>query len=134
MSKSFSIILPDAQKPVYARFQFAPAVRMGDQIVVSGIIGLGADRSLPPDVTGQAENIFNALEALLAEAGAGLADVASLQSFHVGDVASHMGEFIPVKTRRLGEPHPAWTAVGVTGLAVPGALLEVAAVAYAPVR
>jgi hypothetical protein len=41
----------------------------------------------------------------------------------------HIGAFMRVKDRYLPEPFPAWTAIGVVELAVPGGLVEVRATA-----
>jgi hypothetical protein len=41
-------------------------------------------------------------------------------------------EFVDIKATRIRPSHPTWTGVGVTQLGVPGALLEVSAVAVAP--
>ena len=51
-------------------YQYAPAVRIGDQILISGIVGADAEGRLPPDFRSQAENVFTTLEAILKEAGA----------------------------------------------------------------
>jgi enamine deaminase RidA (YjgF/YER057c/UK114 family) len=127
--KPFSPIVPEAQKPVYKRFKFAPAVEMGDLILVSGQIGFGPDMRLPEAFADQLENAFRNMEMILKEAGASLSDVVSLNSYHVGDLEAHMPAFVEVQSRLLGEPHPAWTAVGVTQLAVKGAHVEVSAIA-----
>src|SRR5712671_5699602 len=66
-------------------FQFAPAVRIAGQILISGIVGTDAQGLLPPDFRSQAENVFATLEAILNEVGATLDDVASLTSNHAGD-------------------------------------------------
>jgi enamine deaminase RidA (YjgF/YER057c/UK114 family) len=63
--------------------------------------------------------------------GATLDDVASLNSYHVGDLHSQLRELVEVKATRIRPPHPIWTGVGVTQLGVPGALLEISAVAVA---
>lgn len=127
MTKCFNAVVPDAYRDIYAHYQYAPAVRVGDDIHVSGIVGVNADFSIPEDYEAQLANIFDLLEGILAEAGATLADVHSLVSYHVGDLPAQMPGFIQAKTQRLGEPHPSWTAVGVTQLAVPGAMIEVSA-------
>ena len=134
MSKPFTTIVPPSHRAAYDAYQFAPAVRLGDQIIVSGVIGFAADMSLPEAFASQVENAFSLIEGVLSEAGAGLGDVASLTTYHVGDLAGQAPAFIAIKTERLGEPHPAWTAVGVAKLAVPGAQIEIAAVAAAPGR
>jgi hypothetical protein len=64
-------------KAVSETLQFAPAVRIGGQILISGIVGTDAQGLLPPDFRSQAKNVFATLEAILNEAGATLDDVAS---------------------------------------------------------
>jgi len=49
MPKLFTTIVPPSLKAVSEAFQFAPAVRIGDQILVSGIAGVDAEGRLPPD-------------------------------------------------------------------------------------
>ena len=131
MPKSFTTIVPPSFKVASATHQFSPAVGIGDQILISGIVGVDAEGRLPPDFRSQAENGFTTLEAILNEAGATLDDVASLNSYHVGDLPSQLRELVDVKATRIRPPHPIWTGVGVTQLGVPGALLEISAVAVA---
>lgn len=128
-TKSFSPVVPEMLKPVYNGYCYAPAVIVGDDVYVSGLLGYNADGSVPEDLTQQLVNIFAHLEMILNEAGAGLADVYNLTSYHLGDLKGQMPEFIRVKTQMLGAPHPAWTAIGVAELALPGALVEVTATA-----
>ena len=131
MSKPFTAIVPPSLKATSETYQFAPAVRIGNQILISGIIGVDAEGRLPPDFRSQAKNVFTTLEAILNESGATLDDVASLNSYHVGDLHSQLRELVDVKATRIRPPHPIWTGVGVTQLGVPGALLEISAVAVA---
>jgi enamine deaminase RidA (YjgF/YER057c/UK114 family) len=132
MPKAFTSIVPPALKAASETYQFSPAVRIGDQILISGIVGVDAEGEIPPDFRSQAENVFTTLEAILNEAGATLDDVASLNSYHVGDIDSQLRELVDIKATRIRPPHPIWTGVGVAQLGVPGALLEVSAVAVAP--
>ena len=131
MPKLFAAIVPPSLKAVSETFQFAPAVRTGGQILISGIVGTDAQGLLPPDFRSQAKNVFTTLEAILNESEATLYDVASLNSHHVGDLHSQLRELVDVKATRIRPPHPIWTGVGVTQLGVPGALLEISAVAVA---
>ena len=57
--------------------------------------------------------------------------MASLNSYHVGDLHSQLREVVDIKATRIRPPHPAWTGVAVMQLGVPGALLEISAVAVA---
>jgi enamine deaminase RidA (YjgF/YER057c/UK114 family) len=119
MPKPFTTIVPPSFKAACETY------------LISGIVGADAEGRLPPDFRGQAENVFTTLEAILKEAGATLDDVASLHSYHVGDLHSQLRELVDIKAKRIRPPHPAWTGVGVTQLGVPGALLEISAVAVA---
>src|SRR3977135_632386 len=127
MQKPFTAIVPPSLKATSETYQFAPAVRIGDQILISGIVGVDAEGRLPPDFRSQAENVFTTLEAILNEAGGTLGDVASLNSYHVGDIHSQLRELVDIKATRIQAPHPIWTGVGVTQLGVPAALLELSA-------
>jgi enamine deaminase RidA (YjgF/YER057c/UK114 family) len=131
MPKTFTAIVPPSLKAASETYQFSPAVRIGDQILISGIVGVNAEGRLPPDFRSQAENVFTTLEAILNEAGATLDDVASLNTYHVGEIHSQLHDFVEVKATRIRPPYPIWTGVGVTELGVPGALLELTAVAVA---
>ena len=63
--------------------------------------------------------------------GATLDDLASLNSYHVGDIRSQLRELVDIKATRIQAPYPIWTGVGVTQLGVPGALLEISALVVA---
>ena len=131
MPKLFAAIVPPSLKAVSETFQFAPAVRIGRQILISGIVGTDAQGLLPPDFRSQAENVFTTLETILNEAGVTLDDVASLKTYHVGDLGSQLRELMEIKATWIRPPYPIWTGVGVTQIGVPGALLELSAVAVA---
>ena len=65
---------------------------------------------------------------MLAHAGASFDDVVELTTYHVG-LADHIERFRRVKDDFVGEPYPAWTAIGISALVVPGALVEIRATA-----
>lgn len=149
-------IVPPALKGVYDQWHFAPAVIAGGKIYCSGIVGTSPGGETPAHLGGlagakattarddaplaalmavrdpeaQFATAFEALKSILAEAGAELSDVIEITSYHVG-IATHMETFMKVWARYLGEPWPAWTAVGVSELIVPGGLVEIRAVAVA---
>jgi enamine deaminase RidA (YjgF/YER057c/UK114 family) len=64
------------------------------------------------------------VKSVLAAAKLDFGDVVELTTFHVG-LREHLGTFVAVKDRYLEAPYPAWTAIGVVELAVPGALVEI---------
>jgi len=51
-------------------------------------------------------NVFTTLEAILNEAGATLDDVASLSSYHVGDLHSQLRGLVEIRATRIRPPHP----------------------------
>ena len=55
----------------------------------------------------------------------------SLLCHELDGLASQLRELMDVKATRIQAPYPIWTGVGVTELGVPGALLELSAVAVA---
>lgn len=145
-------VIPAALQAVHDRWHFAPAMRAGGLIFCSGIIGTSPDGLPPaegaaaattdPDAAVQAlvavrepeaqfETAFAALRAILNAGGADLCDLVELTTYHV-DMSAHIETFTRVRDRVLSPPWPAWTAVEVAGLILPGALVELRAVAEAP--
>lgn len=117
-------IVPTWMKPIYDAYSFSPAVLDGDYLRCSGMIGLRPDLSVPDDPTAQFTLAFKNLHGLLAEAGMTFANVVEMNSYHVG-LQAHMHAFLAVKNQFMSPPHAAWTAVGISELAVPGALVEI---------
>jgi enamine deaminase RidA (YjgF/YER057c/UK114 family) len=122
----------------YHTLHFAPAVIDGQHVRCSGMIGVEltentslAKASVPADPEAQFALAFDNLKEVLAAAGASFADVTEMTTFHVG-LQQHMRTFMKVKDRYLAEPYPAWTAIGITELAVPGALVEIRITARLP--
>jgi len=48
MPKTFTAIVPLSLKAASEAYQFAPAVRIGDQILISGIVGFDAEDGFLP--------------------------------------------------------------------------------------
>lgn len=117
-------IIPPGQETSYQRFHFAPAAKVGNTVYVSGVIGTAADGSVPAEPSEEFANAFAGLVATLEAAGASMADVVDMTSFHV-DIAATLRPFMAAKDAVVTEPYPAWTAIGCTELAIPGARAEV---------
>jgi enamine deaminase RidA (YjgF/YER057c/UK114 family) len=120
-------VVPEADRRTNARFQFSAGVRTGEHLYCSGQIG-SVDGTVDADPPTQFEQAFVNVARVLAEAGGSWADVVEMTTFHVG-LQEHLAAFAAVRARWVQEPYPAWTAVGVSELAVPGALVEVKVVA-----
>lgn len=115
-------IIPAGQETTYERFKFAPAFKVGDTIYVSGVIGTDATGAVPDTAEAEFANTFSGLAATLEAAGSGLDDIVEMTSFHC-DMAD-LRAFMAAKATAMSEPHPAWTAIGCTELAIPGARAE----------
>jgi reactive intermediate/imine deaminase len=111
---------------------FTDAVRAGDLLFVSGVVAVDAAGELVggDDVVEQARQVFRNMGAVLAAAGCGFEDVVKVTVFltDVGDRAL----VNPVRQEVFGEVRPASTLVEVPALAIPGARIEVEAVALIP--
>ena len=123
-----NVILTEADRHTYDNFHFAPAVASGGLLVCSGQIGAGADGKVPEDATEEFRNAWQAIGRVLAAAGLGYEDIVELTSYHV-DLPAHMRAFMAVKDEFLAAPWPAWTAIGITSLAVRGARAEIRVIA-----
>ncbi|MFC3069040.1 Rid family hydrolase [Phenylobacterium soli] len=122
-------------------FHFAPARRAGDWLYISGVVA-GPRPGEGHDVEAykaQVRRAFRTIEGLLEAEGLTFADVTMINSFHVwegpnftGTKAQQFEAFSAVKDEFMPPPHPAWTAVGSTGLIAETGVTEIQMIAYAP--
>ena len=133
MNRAVVPVVPAGQEQVYAEWHLAPAVRVGSLLLCSGVLGTRADGRVPADLEEEVDQAFDNLEHVLAAAGAGLAHVVDVLTFHL-DLPGEVPAFMRVRDRRLREPWPAWTAIGVAQLGggMPGVRLEMKATAHLP--
>ncbi|MFK7896708.1 MAG: RidA family protein [Myxococcota bacterium] len=112
---------------------FAPAVRSGDMLYLSGVIGALAEGEEAGDAAYAAgtHRAFKQIEVVLGEAGAKFEDIVSMTSFHVG-MGKHLGALAAVKDEYLPEPYPAWTVIGVSELFDPRGFVEIQVIARLP--
>ena len=125
-----TLINPGATQAMYDNYHFSQATRVGDTIWVSGQVGVDAAMKPGKGMEEQARLAFESLKTVLEAAGARLADVVELTTFHT-DLRGEMRAFAKVKDSFFTEKYPSWTAVGVTQLAMPELLIEIRAVAVA---
>ena len=126
-------IVPEGSERLYEKLRYAPAVRVGNVVHVSGVIGTRSDGSVDDDPARQFAQAFANLSEVLAAAGCSPADVVEMTTFHVG-LQQHLRAFMAAKRDAMaGPPRAAWTAIGVVELAVPEGLVEIRATAHRPV-
>jgi len=111
---------------------YTDAVRAGDLVFVSGIVAVDREGQLVggADVVAQARQVFQNMREVLAAAGCGFEDVVRV-TIYLTDVDDRPS-INPVRQEVFGEARPASTLVEVPRLAVPGAKIEVEAVAVLP--
>jgi 2-iminobutanoate/2-iminopropanoate deaminase len=129
MSEREEIRVPELAEPIS---HYTDAVRAGELLFVSGFVPVDGEGRLVggDDVVAQARQVFANLGAVLAAAGATLADVVKV-TVYLTDIADR-ARINPVRQELFGEARPASTLVEVSALAVPGAKLEIEAVALIP--
>ena len=103
---------------------------MGNTIWVSGQVGVDSTTTPAKGMEAQAHLAFQALKSALEAAGASLADIVELTTFHT-DLRGEIHAFGQVKDQYLPDQYRSWTAVGVTQLALPELCVEIRAIAVA---
>ncbi len=108
---------------------YTDAVVADGWIWISGLLALDKDGTLVggDDVVAQAERVLENMAAVLDRCGATFDDVVKVTVYlrHIADRAA----VNDVRRRRFGQSRPASTLVEVSAFVVPGALVEIDAVA-----
>jgi 2-iminobutanoate/2-iminopropanoate deaminase len=127
--KREEIRVPGQQEPLS---HYTDAVRAGDLVFVSGCVPVDELGHLVggEDVVEQARQTFRNVGDVLAAAGARHRDVVKVTIF-LTDVDDRPA-INPVREEFFGDSRPASTLVEVSRLAIPGAKIEVEAVAVLP--
>ncbi len=126
MSRREEIRAPGLAEPIS---HYTDAVRAGDLLFISGVVPVDRDGGLVggDDVVEQTRQVFANLAAVLAAAGATFADVVKV-NVYLTEIADR-ARINPVRQEIFGDVRPASTLVEVSALAVPGAKIEIDAVA-----
>ena len=111
---------------------YTHAVVAGELLFISGLVGVDGEGALVggDDVAAQARQVFENMRAVLDEAGCRFEDVVKV-TVYLTDVDDRP-RINPVRAEFFGSTRPASTLVEVSRLAVPGARIEVEAVALIP--
>ena len=125
-------IVPDGMEAVYEKIRYAPGLKVGNTLYVSGQIGRNAAMELVEGREAQIAQAFENLKLVLAAAGASMSDVVDLTTFHTD--MRDLPLFMEVRDRYITtDPLPAWTAVGAHMLGgTAGYIVEIKAVAVLP--
>jgi enamine deaminase RidA (YjgF/YER057c/UK114 family) len=113
---------------------YTHAVKVSDcrLVFISGQVAQDVQGNLvgKDDFKAQAEQVFRNLTEVLKASGAGVKDIAKMNSYVVGLTPERLADYRAARTKYLTQPDPpASTLIGVVALARPEYLLEVEAVA-----
>jgi 2-iminobutanoate/2-iminopropanoate deaminase len=123
------IRVPGAAEPLS---HYTDAVRVGGLLFLSGCVPVDSEGRLVggDDVVAQARRTLENVGAVLAAGGCSFADVAKVTVFLTA--VDDRARINPVRQEFFGDARPASTLVEVSRLAVPGAKIEIEAVAVVP--
>lgn len=119
-------LAPPGWQGSYHQLHYTPVVRIGERVIVSGIPAIEGD-----DDESRVRWAFQQLQAHLETAGATLADVVELQSFHVArdhtEFRARIEPVLKVHREFFKDHYPAWTAVATPALYSADAPMEIRA-------
>jgi len=111
---------------------YTDAVVAGELLFISGLLGVNGQGELvgADDVVAQTRQVFENMRAVLDDAGCGFEDIVKV-TVYLTDVDDRP-KINPVRQEVFGDARPASTLVEVSRLAIPGAKVEIEAVALIP--
>jgi enamine deaminase RidA (YjgF/YER057c/UK114 family) len=115
----------------FARFGYSAAVRAHGHLFIAGTIGRRPDGTVAETVEEQTEIAIRRIEAILQLENLDLTALVDVTSYHV-DIHKNLPGFLEAKQRLIKAPYPAWSMIGISGLASPGLLIEIRATAAYP--
>jgi enamine deaminase RidA (YjgF/YER057c/UK114 family) len=121
-------LMVDGQPKPFSHY--CHVVKAGNQIWVSGTVGIAADGSIPDGVVEQFEIAIANMDACLKAAGAGAEHVVKVVVY-LTDVDDR-GKINPIRQRYFGVHRPASTLVEVSALVAPELKVEIEAQAVLP--
>ena len=125
---SFRRLHPQTIHPPFAHYAHGVEVAAGTRLVFcSGQLGVALDAYIPDNAAEQAELCFQAIAAILGEAGMGLADVIRLNAYV--SAREYLAPYMAARDRHMGAAVVASTLMIVSGFAREIFKVEVEAVA-----
>ncbi|MEL7453595.1 MAG: Rid family hydrolase [Pseudomonadota bacterium] len=125
-------IVPEAWQGTYDTFHFAPAVRAGDKLYLSGVVASlqGNEQEFSKaDMVAAFDRAFAQIEEILAAGGANWSDVVEVTTFHT-ELVHQIDAFTHSKDKWIKAPYPAWTAIDVDRLYPERGLVEIKVIAH----
>jgi enamine deaminase RidA (YjgF/YER057c/UK114 family) len=131
MRNRTSIVPPDMQT-IHEQFHYVPGVKAGGLLFVAGQVGRDGGLRVVEGKEAQFVQAFENVKKVLTAAGATFDDVVEMVTYHTDMRDFQL--FIQVRDRYITnkDRYPAWTAIGVSALAMPGLLAEIQCTALSP--
>jgi 2-iminobutanoate/2-iminopropanoate deaminase len=121
-------LTPQTIHPPFARYAHGVEISGGSRVVFcSGQLGIEKNGAVPEEVEAQARLCFQAIAAILGEAGMDLRDLVRINAYVTG--AQYLAGYMKVRDEFIGSPPPASTLMIVQGFARPEFKVEIEAVA-----
>ena len=142
-TRTGAVAIPASLESDVAQYHYAPARRAGDFVYLSGIVACNRTTE-PMSATAfcdELRDVFRQIERLLLACDAQMEDVIELQMFHVFgsgrlelDKAGQLAAIGRVRDEFFFAPYPAAVELEVADLNPDGGLVEIKAVAFAPLN
>jgi 2-iminobutanoate/2-iminopropanoate deaminase len=121
-------LTPQTIHPPFARYAHGVEIPGGSRVVFcSGQLGIEKNGAIPEGVEAQARLCFQAIAAILGDAGMDLRDLVRINAYVTG--AQYLAGYMKVRDAFIGDPPPASTLMIVQGFARPEFKVEIEAVA-----
>ncbi|MGL4621250.1 MAG: Rid family hydrolase [Chroococcidiopsis sp.] len=125
-------IKTDHHKANYEAFDYVPGVNTSGRFAfISGQGGVEEDGSVSEDAETQIARAFANLGEIIKAIPASPRDVVDITTYHVG-LREHLLLVTTEKKKFFRDWNPAWTAIGITELALEGLILEIRAIVLLP--
>ena len=119
---------PDTVAPPFSAYSHAVEIPAGARMLyVSGQLGVAPDGTVAEDFTGQADQAFRNVLAILDSAGMTASDLVRVNTFLTD--SADIGAYRAIRDRHLGGHKAASTMIVISALAQPRFRIEVEAVA-----
>jgi enamine deaminase RidA (YjgF/YER057c/UK114 family) len=118
-------IVPHEMQNLHERFHYSPGVKAGNLLFIAGQVGRDENLEIVEGKEAQFIQAFENVKKVLTAAGATFDDIVEMVTYHTD--MRDLQLFIQVRDRYVTnkDRYPAWTAVGVCALAMPGLIAEI---------
>ena len=124
------VIVPVGMENIFERYHYAPGIRAGGFLFVSGQVGRDENLNVVTEAAAQFAQAFENVGKVLRAAGLDFKDVVELETYFAKDM-NDLALFMEVKDRYFVNFYPTWTGFAVSGFSMPGILVEIKCTAYA---